>query len=433
MSSEITHVQPGSIANRLGLRAGDMIERIAGEPVIDQIDYQALTAQESFDIDVSRGGQHLTFHVDKEDWEPLGVTLDQSIVSRPRPCRNHCVFCFIDQMPPGMRDTLYVKDDDWRLSLMMGNFITMTNLSESEMDRIIRRRVSPLYVSVQATDPEVRCRLLRNPTAGNVMDKLRRLKENGLRFHCQLVLCPGWNDGAVLEQSLRDLRSLAPAACSVALVPVGLTRFREGLAKIEPYTRESAAALIRQIEPLQKQYLKEIGTRFVFPADEFYCLSGLPLPEDEAYEDYPQLENGVGMLRMFETDLRFAAWDEPVAETAPRRLVIACGTSVAAQMQRWCDELAPKGTTVEVHPIVNRFFGESVTVTGLITGGDLVEQLRGVACDRILICRDMIRNEGDLFLDGMSVAEARRQLSAPLQIVKNTGEAFWRAISGLEE
>ena len=433
MPSEITHVQPGSIANRLGLRAGDMIERIAGEPVIDQIDYQALTAQESFDIDVSRGGQALTFHVDKEDWEPLGVTLDQSIVSRPRPCRNHCVFCFIDQMPPGMRDTLYVKDDDWRLSLMMGNFITMTNLSESEMDRIIRRRVSPLYVSVQATDPEVRCRLLRNPTAGDVMDKLRRLKENGLRFRCQLVLCPGWNDGAVLEQSLRDLRSLAPAACSVALVPVGLTRFREGLAKIEPYTRESAAALIRQIEPLQKQYLKEIGTRFVFPADEFYCLSGLPLPEDEAYEDYPQLENGVGMLRMFETDLRFAAWDEPVAETAPRRLVIACGTSVAAQMQRWCDELAPKGTTVEVHPIVNRFFGESVTVTGLITGGDLVEQLRGVACDRILICRDMIRNEGDLFLDGMSVAEARRQLSAPLQIVKNTGEAFWRAISGLEE
>ena len=433
MPSEITHVQPGSIANRLGLRAGDMIERIAGEPVIDQIDYQALTAQESFDIDVSRGGQALTFHVDKEDWEPLGVTLDQSIVSRPRPCRNHCVFCFIDQMPPGMRDTLYVKDDDWRLSLMMGNFITMTNLSESEMDRIIRRRVSPLYVSVQATDPEVRCRLLRNPTAGDVMDKLRRLKENGLRFHCQLVLCPGWNDGAVLEKSLRDLRSLAPAACSVALVPVGLTRFREGLAKIEPYTRESAAALIRQIEPLQKQYLKEIGTRFVFPADEFYCLSGLPLPEDEAYEDYPQLENGVGMLRMFETDLRFAAWDEPVAETAPRRLVIACGTSVAAQMQRWCDELAPKGTTVEVHPIVNRFFGESVTVTGLITGGDLVEQLRDVACDRILICRDMIRNEGDLFLDGMSVAEARRQLSAPLQIVKNTGEAFWRAISGLEE
>ena len=179
--------------------------------------------------------------------------------------------------------------------------------------------------------------------------------------------------------------------------------------------------------------MAELGTRFVFPADEFYCLSGLPLPEDEEYEDYPQIENGVGMLRMFETDLRFAAWDEPVAETPRRRLVIACGTSVAAQMQKWCDELAPRGTTVEVRPIVNRFFGESVTVTGLITGGDLVAQLQGVACDRILICRDMLRSDGDLFLDGMSVEDARRQLGAPLQIVKNTGEAFWRAISGLEE
>lgn len=433
MPSAITHVAAGSIAARIGLQPGDILQQIAGEPVIDQIDYQALTAQESFQIDITRDGRPMTFRVRKEDWEPLGVTLDQSIVSKPRPCKNHCIFCFIDQMPKGMRDTLYVKDDDWRLSLMMGNFITMTNISDDEFNRIIRRKVSPLYVSVHATDPDVRMKMLRNPRAGEIMNKLRILKENGIRFHCQLVLCPGWNDGEVLMQSIRDLQSLAPAACSIALVPVGLTKHREGLDHIEPYTSESAAQLIRTIQPLQERFLKEMGTRFVFPADEFYCLSGLPLPEDEEYEDYPQIENGVGMLRMFETDLRFAVEDYPVENTPPRRLVIACGTSIAGLMQRWCDQYAPQGTTVTVKPIINRFFGESVTVTGLITGGDLVDQLKDVDCDEILICRNMLRSDGDLFLDDMPLEQARKALPAPLRIVENTGEGFWRAISGMEE
>ena len=432
MASIVTHVQPGSIAASLGLKAGDVIERIAGEEVIDQIDYQALTAQERFDISMRRGDTSFTLHVRKEDWEPLGLTLDQSIVSRPRACHNHCIFCFIDQMPPGMRDTLYVKDDDWRLSLMMGNFVTMTNISDSEFDRIIRRKVSPLYVSVHATDPEVRTRMMRNPRSGEIMDRLRQLAQHGIRFHCQLVLCPGWNDGEVLMRSIEDLASLAPAACSVALVPVGLTKYRDGLDVIRPYDRESALALIRSIEPLQQRFLRELDTRFVFASDEFYCLSGLPLPEDEEYEDYPQIENGVGMLRMFETDLRFAAEDEPVEATPPRHLIIACGTSIAAQMQRWCDQYAPRGTTVTVQPIINHFFGESVTVTGLITGGDLISQLRDVKCDEILICRNMLRNEGDLFLDNVSLEDARSALPAPLRIVENTGEGFWRAISGLE-
>lgn len=433
MPSAITHVQKGSIAARIGLRDGDILQMIANEPVIDQIDYQALTAREKFDIEITRDGRPLTFHVRKEDWEPLGITLDQSIVSKPRPCKNHCIFCFIDQMPPGMRDTLYVKDDDWRLSLMMGNFITMTNINEAEFDRIIRRKVSPLYVSVHATDPDVRVKMLRNPHAGDIMDKLQRLKENGIRFHCQLVLCPGWNDGDVLLRSIRDLRSLAPAACSIALVPVGLTKHRQGLDVIKPYTKETAAELIRMIQPMQEEFLKELGTRFVFPADEFYCLSGLPLPQDEEYEDYPQIENGVGMLRMFETDLRFAVEDYPVETTPQRHLVIACGTSIAAQMQIWCDQFAPKGTTVTVKPIINHFFGDSVTVTGLITGGDLINQLKDVQCDEILICRSMIRSEGDLFLDDMRLEDVRQALPAPLRIVENTGEGFWRAISGLEE
>lgn len=434
MPSKITHVEPGSIADRLGLVAGDSLEMISGEPVIDQIDYQALTAFRSFPMQVLReNGERTTLHVRKQDWEPLGITLDQTIVSKPRPCANHCIFCFIDQMPPNMRDTLYVKDDDWRLSLMMGNYITMTNISERELDRIIRRRVSPLYISVHATDPELRCRMLRNRNAGLIMDRLRLLAKNGLRFHCQVVMCPGWNDGPQLERTLNDLHSLHPFAQSVALVPVGLTRFREGLDVIEPYNKETASQVVRMVEELQKRFLREIGTRFVFPSDEFYCLSQLPLPDDETYEDYPQIENGVGMLRMFETDLRFAIEDEPVEQTPPRQLVIACGTSVAPYMQGWCDRYAPQGTKVRVHPIINHFFGESVTVSGLITGRDLLEQLKDEQCDEILIVRDMIRNEGDMFLDDITVAEVRQALPAPLRIVRNTGEGFWRAISGLED
>ena len=433
MPSKITHVQPGSIAARLGLRAGDTLLTIAGEPIIDQIDYQALTADTAFPMEVLRAdGTTATLRVRKQDWEPLGLTLDQTIISSPRPCANHCIFCFIDQMPPGMRDTLYVKDDDWRLSLMMGNYITMTNISDRELDRIIRRRVSPLYISVHTTDPELRCRMLRNPHAGLLMDRLRMLAEHGLRFHCQVVLCPGWNDGPALERTVRDLKSLHPYAQSVALVPVGLTKYREGLDTIPPYDRETATELVHLAEKLQSDCLKELGTRFVFPSDEFYCLSRLPLPSDESYEDYPQIENGVGMLRMFETDLQYAAEDLPVEETPPRHLIVACGTSVAAFLQEQCDRLAPRGTTVEVRPIINHFFGPSVTVSGLITGQDLVAQLQDAVCDEILIVRDMIRAEGDMFLDDMTVEEARRRLPAPLRITATGGEAFWRAISGSE-
>ena len=434
MPTAITHVQPGSIAARLGLQEGDLLESIAGEPIIDQIDYQALTAQSRFDMTITRpDGTQKVLHVRKQDWEPLGLTLDQTIISSPRPCRNHCVFCFIDQMPPGMRRTLYVKDDDWRLSLMMGNYITMTNIDDAEMDRIIRRKVSPLYISVQCTDPEMRVKLLRNPKAAEIMERLRLLKDNGIRFHCQVVLCPGWNDGEYLMRTIRDLAELAPAAQSVALVPIGLTKFRDGLPYIKPYDAQMAAELIRSIRPYQERFLREMGTRFVFPADEFYCLSGLPIPEDHEYEDYPQIENGVGMLRMFETDLAFAVEDYPVEETSLRRLCIATGTSIAPFLQRLANQYAPRGTTVEVRPIVNRFFGETVTVAGLITGGDLVEQCRDVEADEILIVRSMIRAEGDRFLDDMTVEEVRKALPAPLRITENSGEGFWRAISGLEE
>ncbi|MBQ6174657.1 MAG: DUF512 domain-containing protein [Clostridia bacterium] len=432
MPTEIVHVSPGSVADRLGLRAGDRLELIAGEPVIDQIDYQALTSRSRFDLVFRRGDETRTLHVRKADWEPLGITLDQSIVSSPRPCANRCVFCFIDQMPPGMRETLYVKDDDWRLSLMMGNYITMTNMTDAEFERVIRRHVSPLYISVHATDPDVRTRMLRNPRAGRLTERLRMLKEAGIRFHCQIVLCPGWNDGEVLDRTLRDLGELWPAACSAALVPVGLTKFREGLEPLTGYDSRSAADLLDLVEPFREAFLRDHGTRFAFPSDEFYCLSGRDLPPDEAYEDYPQIENGVGMLRMFETELMMAAEDKPVASTPPRHLVIACGTSVAQTMHRWCDTLAPEGTTVEVLPIRNRFFGESITVSGLLTAGDLIDQAGRVEADAVLITRSMLRADGDLFLDDMTLTQVQEKFRSPLRVVENTGTGLWRAISGLE-
>ncbi len=432
MGIGIVHVEPHSVADRLGIRVGDVLETIAGEELIDQIDYQALTAGERFDLTLLRDGAELTLHVRKEDWQPLGVVLDQDIAAAPRPCANRCVFCFIDQMPPGMRRTLYVKDDDWRLSLMMGNYITMTNMTDAEFDRVLRRRVSPLYISVHATDPQVRTAMMKNPRAAELMPRLRRLKEAGLRFHCQVVLCPGWNDGAVLDRTLAELSALWPAASSVALVPVGLTRFREKLEKLTPYDRAGAAALLDQAEPWRARFLREMGTRFVFPSDEFYCLSGRDLPPDEAYEDYPQIENGVGMLRLYRDALYAAAEDAPVARTRPRELVLACGASLAPLLQRWCDELAPAGTRVRVKPILNRYFGTSITVTGLITGGDLVEQLKDERADAFLIARNMLRAEGDLFLDDLSLTDAQAALPAPLRVVDNTGEALWQAIAGLE-
>lgn len=430
MATEITHVQPGSIAQRLGLKSGDRLVAIGDEPIIDQIDYQALTAQERFPMTVEHpDGTRQVYRVRKEDWEVLGLTLDQTIVSSPRPCKNHCVFCFIDQMPPGMRKTLYVKDDDWRLSLMMGNYITMTNIDDAEFDRILRRKVSPLFISVHCTDPDMRVRMLRNPRAARIMEDLRRLKEHGLWFHCQVVLCPGWNDGEMLRKTLADLITLRPAVQSVALVPIGLTKFRDKLPYIKPYDQQMAADLLAEIRPLQERYLREMGTRFVFPSDEFYCLSGFPLPKEEEYEDYPQIENGVGMLRMFETDLCFAVEDDPVKETPPRHLVIATGTSVAPFLQRLANQYAPRGTKVTVKPIINHFFGETVTVAGLITGQDLIEQCRDVQADAILIVRSMIRAEGDMFLDDMTLDEVRKALPCKLLLTENSGEGFWHAIS----
>lgn len=430
MAHKIMHADPQGAGCLHGLKAGDEILSINGEEVIDEIDYQALTASEHLLIRVrDEKGAERSVTIHKEDWEPLGLSMADSMVCKPRWCQNKCTFCFVEQMPKGLRPTLYVKDDDWRMSLMMGNFITLTNVSDAEFDRIIRRHASPLYISVHTTDMPLRKQLLRNPQADKLMDRLEKLKEAGIRFHCQIVLCPGVNDGEYLEKSLHDLAALYPAAQSVALVPVGLTKYREGLDQLSVYTRETALPVLECARRWQGICMKLYDTRFVFPADEFYCITGLPIPSDEEYESYAQIENGVGMLRQFEEDLKYAA-EENTCTARARRVLIACGQSVAPLMESWLTRYAPQGVTWRVQPINNDFFGRTVTVSGLLTGQDLCAQLQNAQEDEILITASAVRNEGDLFLDDMSVDELRKQLPAPLTLVRDSGEAFFQALLG---
>ena len=439
MSVRIFAVTEGSPAWKAGIRAGERIVSINGEPVTDEIDYQSLSAAEKLKILVSgeNGQDPRSLAVRKDEWEPLGLCLDETEAMKPRHCRNRCLFCFVDQLPRGMRDTLYVKDDDWRLSLMMGNYVTLTNVSDEEFGRILARRASPLFISVHATDPQIRCEMLRNRNAGTLMERLTRLKEHGLEFHSQVVLCPGVNDGDVLARTIEDLSSLYPASRSLAIVPVGLTKHREGLAALKGFDALSAAALISFVKEYQQRFLREFGTRFVFPSDEFYCICGEPLPQDSEYEDYPQIENGVGMLRLLEQECE-EAWeflfqDGIPADPGERTVLIPTGVSAQPFIEKIVNHYRPDSTHIRVIPVINRFFGETITVTGLIVGRDLIDTLKGIPCDSIMLCDTMLRDQTDRFLDDTTVEEVRQALGRPVRIVRNNGESLIRALWEMED
>lgn len=437
MRHEITGVDKRSVAQKHGLRAGDFLLSLNGEPVIDEIDYQALIAGDRVEMEIERDGKVQLIHIRKEEGEALGLHFGQTMALSPRTCHNNCVFCFIAQMPPKLRQTLYVKDDDWRYSLMMGNFVTLTNVNESEFDRIIRRKASPLYVSVHTTNPQLRCRMMNNRFAGDIMEKLTRLKEAGIRFHCQIVTCPGWNDGEELMRTLRDLRSLAPAAQTVAMVPVGLTKFRDGLENLRCFTSEEAARLLDLIAPFQQECRETLGTTFAFPSDEFYCLAGREIPSEDWYENYPQIENGVGLLRKMESEIEEIAafekkfdMDEPVEDKV---YVIPTGKSVTPHLKRWAETYAPANVKVRVITVPNRFFGETVTVTGLLTGGDILSALTPEAvegADEILLASSTLRHERDLFLDDMSFDDFISRAPLPVHLVDCDGQSFYDALRG---
>ena len=435
MSQRIVSVFPGSIAARHHIMAGETLITINRTPVLDLVDYQFLTARPSLEILVEgEDGMQRTVHIHKRTEDSLGLTLESSLMSCPKTCANHCMFCFIEQMPPGMRQSLYVRDDDWRLSLMAGNFVTLTNLPKAEMDRMIERKASPIYVSVHTTNGELRNKMLHHVHADRIMEHLTRFAENGMSFHCQVVLCPGINDGRELNRTLSDLASLAPHALTVALVPVGLTRYREHLYPLRPYTKEEALTVVRQAESFQKEMLSKFGTRFVFPSDEFYQIAELPIPDADSYEDFPQFENGVGLLARlrdeFETALRL---DPDDGSARPRRVIMATGTSVAPFMREIIGKHPIPGVDIDIHPIVNRFFGETVTVSGLITGQDLVAQLQGEKADEILITESMLREGEEIFLDDMTLDEAQESLGIRIIPVPDDGADLLYALRGTEE
>ena len=437
LSIRIYAVSPGSPAEYAGIQPGEQIISINGETVNDEIDYQALSAAEHLTVRIEKDVSVRDVRIRKHEWEPLGLCLDETEAMKPRHCRNRCLFCFVDQLPAGMRKTLYVKDDDWRLSLMMGNYVTLTNVNDEEFNRILARKASPLYISVHATDPYVRCEMLRNRNAGTLMERLQRLKENSLQFHCQVVLCPGVNDGPVLKKTIEDLASLYPASQSLAIVPVGLTKHREGLAPLKGFDAVSAQELIHLVRDYQQRFLHEIGTRFVYPSDEFYCICNEPLPEDSEYEGYPQIENGVGMLRLLEQEceeaFEFLFPDGFPPEARKRTLLIPTGVSARPFIEKIAQRYAPSGTVVHVVAVRNRFFGESITVTGLIVGQDLIDALQGIPCDEILLCDTMLRENTDRFLDNTTLEEVVRKLGRPVRVVRNNGESLIRALWEMED
>ena len=430
MSHIIVSVDDRSPAKRAGVCAGDRLARINGETVVDFLDYQALTAQRKLKVDVLRNGAELSFSIVKGEYDELGLNFSQPMMSGVRMCCNKCMFCFVDQLPQGVRESMRVKDDDWRTSLMMGSYVTLTNVSDRELDRIIARHASPLYISVHATEPYLREKLLGTPRAKRLMDQLKRLSDGGIEFHCQAVLCPGINDGEALEQTIRELIEL-PGALSLALVPVGLTNHREGLTELRKYTADEARAVIAQANVWREKLLREKGTRFVFPSDEFYLQAGTQVPADEEYEDYGQIDDGVGLLRLLETEYVEAWSDLPEEErksAGGRKIAIACGVSAADFLAKLVAEHPVSGVEVTVYPVENGFFGSNVTVSGLVTGGDLIRRMRGVECEKVLVTEVMLRSEGDRFLDDRLLEDVCAELGKPVVPVGRRGDELLDAL-----
>ena len=417
-------------------RPGDRLLAINGKKIIDVLDYKYYAYDAHLHLTLERpDGSTYEVHVEKETGGDLGLDFESYLMDEARSCANNCVFCFIDQLPPGMRPTMYFKDDDARLSFLLGNYITLTNLSDREIQRIIDLHVSPVNISVHATDPKVRCAMLRNKHAGRCMELMKRFAAGGITMNCQIVCCPGINDGAVLQQSMQELAALYPQVRSVSVVPLGLTKYRDGLPKLTPFTPKTAAKVLDEVTAFGDMCLEKLGSRIFFCGDEMYLKCGREIPGDDFYEDYVQLENGVGMLRLLETEFRSAL---KLADRPEKTLnfSIACGVSVGPFFEKLLKMAKNLFEEVDgrVYPIRNDFFGHSINVSGLVTGGDLIRQLSGKELgDRLLISQNMIRREERDFLDDVTLQQAEETLKVPIVTVEQDGFALWDAICGRTE
>lgn len=420
----IYKVAPGSIAEELELEPGDKLLSVNGNEISDVFDYHYFTNEEYLVVNVEKAnGEEWELEIQKEYEEDLGLEFENGMMDDYKSCHNRCIFCFIDQMPEGMRDTLYFKDDDSRLSFLQGNYVTLTNMKERDVARIIEYRLGPINISIQTTNPDLRCRMLNNRFAGESLKNMRRLYEAGIPMNGQIVLCKGVNDGKELLRSLEDLTEYLPHMESVSVVPVGLSKFREGLYPLEPFTKEDAGEVLKIIHAWQERCMKEYGTHFVHASDEWYLLAEQPLPGEETYDGYPQLENGVGMLRLLETEF-MEALKETQTDYGSKELSIATGFLAAPYMEELVKEFCQRfpERTVRIYPIENHFFGERITVSGLLTGQDIAEQLKGEPLgERLLLPCNLLRREERDFLDDMTLEELESTLQVPITIVESNG------------
>ena len=426
MAVRITGILPGSPASKLDIPEGSWLVSVNGEGIEDVLDYGFYTAAEDMDLVVRlEDGSEKSFHVHKNEYEELGIESGTFLMDRERACRNSCIFCFIDQNPPGMRDSIYFKDDDMRLSFLFGSYVTLTNLSDHDVDRIIRMKISPVNISVHTTEPELRCRMMGNRFAGDSLRHLYRLAGSGADINCQIVLCRDWNDGEHLRKTLTDLTDLCPAVGSIAVVPVGLTGHREGLTELRPFDKESAREAIDIIRPFQEMCLEKYGDRIVYPSDEFYIIAEEELPSADEYGEFKQIENGVGMVSLFEDEF-ISALDMEDGDSEERYADVVTGMMSKDMIDGLMERMGEKfpNTHVTVHAVRNDFFGPTITVSGLLTATDILAQVRreDVMGDRIILPESVLRRDGDRFLDDVTKEEFEERMGLPIRTNENGGD-----------
>jgi putative radical SAM enzyme (TIGR03279 family) len=433
MSVRIKSVAEDSPAQKAGVRAGDTLVSVAGHKIADVLDYMFYADEGKARYNLIRGGKRFALDITRRGDENTGLEFDSYLMSDKQSCGNNCIFCFIDQNPAGMRETIYFKDDDARLSFLQGNYVTLTGLGGGDIRRIIKMRLS-LNVSVHTTNSALRGRMMNNPAAGRKLAYLKRLSDAGIKMNCQVVLCKGLNDGAELVRTLGDLGELYPSVMSVAVVPAGLTKHRVGLYHLEPFDEEGARGVLDAVNGFQEKYLTRFGTRLCFCADEFYLAAGVPLPPGEYYEDYPQFENGVGMLRSFIDEFLTALGDLDRVDETPRNVAIATGTAASAPLGELVKAARDKWGHIscEIFEVKNNFFGASVTTAGLLTAQDIIGRLEGEdIAGELLLCETMLSKDGGLFLDGYTVEDLSERLGVKIRVVKNDGGDFLKGVLGL--
>ncbi len=431
MAITVSAVAAKSPAYRAKIMVGDILHTINDQPIGDVLDYQFYATDPKLTLHLERNGKPFTVKVKKREYEDLGISCETYLMDQQRHCRNQCIFCFIDQLPKGMRESLYFKDDDTRLSFLFGNYITLTNIGQQEIDRIIKMKISPVNISVHTTDPALRVKMMKNKNAGDALQYLDQLAKAGIAMNCQLVLCPGINDGEHLRRSIEDLARLYPAIQSVACVPVGLTRHREGLTPLRSFTKEEATAVVELVNEYGDRFEEEYGVRLFYPADEFFLKSEMPLPDYDYFGEFSQLENGVGMMTLLRYDF-LSALQTLDDRDCPLTISIATGVAAYDFIKKLVDELQKKwhNLNCKVYAIKNEFLGENITVSGLVTGRDLITQLADRELgEKLLIPATMLRREGDMFLDDITPKEVEQALHTTLVPVAVDGYELLQAIT----